>query len=169
MNCASIIGLRKLENRKDVDDPLLCESQFFTLFLPSTIILLFVSSHKHLSTSKRFHLNLSTHWRVKKRLTHLYFSQLFLPYLFVFMRFWSNIDGRKKSFTAQWLNDLVYFSHDLVQVRKVAYVKGNSVPHANLEVLDKLVATRHEFAQVCVWTLLVWQSDWFLLDCVSSN
>lgn len=49
----------------------------------------------------------------------------------------------------------MYFSHDLVQVRKVAYVQGNSVPHANLEVLDKLIATRHEFAQVGVWTLLV--------------
>lgn len=33
-------------------------------------------------------------------------------------------------------------------VRKVAYVQGNSVPHANLEVLDKLIATRHEFAQL---------------------
>ncbi|XP_019224260.1 PREDICTED: probable mitochondrial intermediate peptidase, mitochondrial [Nicotiana attenuata] len=32
-------------------------------------------------------------------------------------------------------------------VRKMAYVQGNSVPHANLEVLDKLIATRHEFAQ----------------------
>ncbi|XP_070053241.1 mitochondrial intermediate peptidase, mitochondrial isoform X2 [Nicotiana tomentosiformis] len=33
-------------------------------------------------------------------------------------------------------------------VRKMAYVQGNSVPHANLEVLDKLIATRHEFAQL---------------------
>ncbi|KAF3666504.1 putative mitochondrial intermediate peptidase, mitochondrial [Capsicum annuum] len=33
-------------------------------------------------------------------------------------------------------------------VRKEAYIQGNSVPHANLEVLDKLIATRHEFAQL---------------------
>lgn len=37
----------------------------------------------------------------------------------------------------------------------MAYVQGNSVPHANLEVLDKLIATRHEFAQVIMLTLLV--------------
>lgn len=30
----------------------------------------------------------------------------------------------------------------------MAYVQGNSVPIANLEVLDKLIAARHEFAQV---------------------
>lgn len=35
-----------------------------------------------------------------------------------------------------------------LQVRKMAYVQGNSVPVANLEVLDKLIAARHEFAQV---------------------
>lgn len=30
----------------------------------------------------------------------------------------------------------------------MAYVKGNSSPHANLDVLDKIIATRHELAQV---------------------
>lgn len=35
-----------------------------------------------------------------------------------------------------------------LQVRKMVYVQGNSVPLANLEVLDKLIAARHEFAQV---------------------
>lgn len=30
----------------------------------------------------------------------------------------------------------------------MAYIQGNSAPHANLEVLDKLIAARHEFAQV---------------------
>ncbi|KAJ8771406.1 hypothetical protein K2173_026583 [Erythroxylum novogranatense] len=34
------------------------------------------------------------------------------------------------------------------EVRKMAYIKGNSVPHANLEVLDKLIAARHELAQI---------------------
>ncbi|XP_022736713.1 mitochondrial intermediate peptidase, mitochondrial isoform X2 [Durio zibethinus] len=34
------------------------------------------------------------------------------------------------------------------QVRKMAYLKGNSVPHANHEVLDKLIASRHELAQI---------------------
>lgn len=34
------------------------------------------------------------------------------------------------------------------QVRKMAYVKGNSSPYANLDVLDKLIATRHSLAQV---------------------
>jgi intermediate peptidase len=30
----------------------------------------------------------------------------------------------------------------------MVYVRGNSVPHANLGVLDKLIAARHELAQV---------------------
>ncbi|KAJ0043998.1 hypothetical protein Pint_17259 [Pistacia integerrima] len=34
------------------------------------------------------------------------------------------------------------------EVRKMAYVQGNSVPHANHEVLDKLIAARHELAQI---------------------
>lgn len=34
------------------------------------------------------------------------------------------------------------------EVRKMAYIQGNSVPHANLEVLDKLAAARHELAQM---------------------
>ncbi|VVA10969.1 Hypothetical predicted protein [Prunus dulcis] len=34
------------------------------------------------------------------------------------------------------------------EVRKMAYIKGNSVPHANLGVLDQLIASRHELAQV---------------------
>uniref|UniRef100_A0A1D1YPQ1 Mitochondrial intermediate peptidase n=1 Tax=Anthurium amnicola TaxID=1678845 RepID=A0A1D1YPQ1_9ARAE len=33
------------------------------------------------------------------------------------------------------------------EVRKRAYITGNSVPHANLGVLDKLTAARHELAQ----------------------
>lgn len=40
------------------------------------------------------------------------------------------------------------FYIDLIQVRKLAYVRGNSVPRANLVVLDKLIAARHEFAEV---------------------
>ncbi|KAJ0099535.1 hypothetical protein Patl1_19934 [Pistacia atlantica] len=34
------------------------------------------------------------------------------------------------------------------EVRKMAFVQGNSVPHANHEVLDKLIAARHELAQI---------------------
>ena len=30
----------------------------------------------------------------------------------------------------------------------MAYIQGNSVPHANCAVLDKLIAARHEIAQV---------------------
>ncbi|XP_058205215.1 mitochondrial intermediate peptidase, mitochondrial [Rhododendron vialii] len=40
----------------------------------------------------------------------------------------------------QWASDS--------EVRKMAYVKGNSVPSANIGVLDKLIATRHEIAQI---------------------
>lgn len=35
-----------------------------------------------------------------------------------------------------------------LQVRKLAYVQGNSTPNDNLVVLDKLIAARHEIAQV---------------------
>ncbi|XP_022941716.1 mitochondrial intermediate peptidase, mitochondrial isoform X1 [Cucurbita moschata] len=41
---------------------------------------------------------------------------------------------------------LQYTSDD--EVRKMAYVKGNSSPCANLDVLDKIIATRHELAQI---------------------
>ncbi|KAF6134151.1 hypothetical protein GIB67_013548, partial [Kingdonia uniflora] len=34
-----------------------------------------------------------------------------------------------------------------IHVRKQLYIQGNSVPPANLAVLDKLIATRHELAQ----------------------
>nr|KJB39354.1 hypothetical protein B456_007G008100 [Gossypium raimondii] len=34
------------------------------------------------------------------------------------------------------------------QVRKMAYLKGSSIPHANHEVLDKLINSRHELAQI---------------------
>ncbi|XP_020540649.1 mitochondrial intermediate peptidase, mitochondrial isoform X2 [Jatropha curcas] len=34
------------------------------------------------------------------------------------------------------------------EVRKMAYIEGNSVPCANLKVLDKLIAARHELAQI---------------------
>ncbi|KAL0282898.1 UNVERIFIED_CONTAM: Mitochondrial intermediate peptidase, mitochondrial [Sesamum angustifolium] len=34
------------------------------------------------------------------------------------------------------------------EVRKMAYIRGNSVPRANLVVLDKLLAARHEFAEI---------------------
>ncbi|GAB2265363.1 Mitochondrial intermediate peptidase [Dionaea muscipula] len=40
----------------------------------------------------------------------------------------------------QWVSD--------AEVRRMAYIKGNSVPRANLDVLDKLIAARHELAQL---------------------
>lgn len=34
------------------------------------------------------------------------------------------------------------------QVRMLSYISGNSVPRANLIVLDKLMSSRHELAEV---------------------
>ncbi|VFQ77549.1 unnamed protein product [Cuscuta campestris] len=34
------------------------------------------------------------------------------------------------------------------EVRKMAYVQGYSSPHENITILDKLIAARHEFAQI---------------------
>ncbi|TYK23687.1 putative mitochondrial intermediate peptidase [Cucumis melo var. makuwa] len=44
------------------------------------------------------------------------------------------------------LSSILQFASD-DEVRKMAYVKGNSSPRANLGVLDKLIATRHSLAQ----------------------
>ncbi|XP_061997605.1 mitochondrial intermediate peptidase, mitochondrial [Rosa rugosa] len=49
-------------------------------------------------------------------------------------------DPNTLSSVLQWASD--------DEVRKLAYMKGNSVPHANLGVLDNLIATRHELAQI---------------------
>ncbi|KAA8539812.1 hypothetical protein F0562_026504 [Nyssa sinensis] len=45
------------------------------------------------------------------------------------------------------LSSLLQWASD-PEVRKMAYIQGNSVPHANLGVLDKLIAARHEIAQI---------------------
>ncbi|KGN57283.1 mitochondrial intermediate peptidase, mitochondrial isoform X3 [Cucumis sativus] len=45
------------------------------------------------------------------------------------------------------LSSILQFASD-DEVRKMAYVKGNSSPRANLGVLDKLIATRHSLAQI---------------------
>lgn len=42
----------------------------------------------------------------------------------------------------------------LIQVRKLAYLAGNSAPHANLLVLDKLLSARHEFSEVSMPTYI---------------
>ncbi|CAH9139735.1 unnamed protein product [Cuscuta epithymum] len=34
------------------------------------------------------------------------------------------------------------------EVRKMAYIKGNSAPRANIVILDKLIDARHEFSQI---------------------
>ncbi|XP_062153687.1 mitochondrial intermediate peptidase, mitochondrial isoform X1 [Alnus glutinosa] len=49
-------------------------------------------------------------------------------------------DPHTLSSVLQWASD--------DEVRKMVYVQGNSVPHANLGVLDKLIAARHELAQI---------------------
>ncbi|KAE8022416.1 hypothetical protein FH972_008218 [Carpinus fangiana] len=49
-------------------------------------------------------------------------------------------DPHTLSSVLQWASD--------DEVRKMVYVRGNSVPHANLRVLDKLIAARHELAQI---------------------
>lgn len=37
----------------------------------------------------------------------------------------------------------------------MVYIEGNSVPHANHGVLDKLIAARHELAQVSAYSFMV--------------
>jgi len=32
----------------------------------------------------------------------------------------------------------------------MVYIRGNSVPHANVDVLKRLISARHELAQVCI-------------------
>ncbi|XP_041007330.1 mitochondrial intermediate peptidase, mitochondrial isoform X1 [Juglans microcarpa x Juglans regia] len=49
-------------------------------------------------------------------------------------------DPHTLSSVLQWAQD--------DEVRKMAYVKGNSVPNANLGILDKLISARHELAQI---------------------
>ncbi|XP_038896956.1 mitochondrial intermediate peptidase, mitochondrial isoform X1 [Benincasa hispida] len=65
--------------------------------------------------------------------------------------FGSRSSRKKKGFRLTTDSDslssvLQYTSDD--EVRKMAYVKGNSSPHANLDVLDKLIAARHSLAQI---------------------
>lgn len=50
------------------------------------------------------------------------------------------------------------------QVRKMAYVQGNSVPSANIGVLDKLIGTRHEIAQVKF--VFIYCFVLFLINCI---
>ncbi|XP_039122984.1 mitochondrial intermediate peptidase, mitochondrial isoform X2 [Dioscorea cayenensis subsp. rotundata] len=45
------------------------------------------------------------------------------------------------------LSSLLQFVSD-AEVRKQSYITGNSAPHANLGVLNKLISARHELAQV---------------------
>lgn len=49
-------------------------------------------------------------------------------------------DQRTLSSILQWTPD--------EEVRKKVYIKGNSVPHTNHSVLEKLIASRHELAQM---------------------
>lgn len=56
-------------------------------------------------------------------------------------------DNLYSSHTA-FINGGFFFYYICFQVRKMAYIQGNSAPHANLSVLDKLIVARHELAQV---------------------
>nr|KYP49950.1 hypothetical protein KK1_028343 [Cajanus cajan] len=47
----------------------------------------------------------------------------------------------------QTLSSLLQFSSD-DEVRKMVYIQGNSVPHANVDVLRRLISARHELAQI---------------------
>lgn len=66
----------------------------------------------------------------------------------------SNIISEKR--TCAILNFLYFCSLSWIkeqitnswQVRKQSYITGNSAPHANLGVLNKLISARHELAQV---------------------
>ncbi|XP_050225251.1 mitochondrial intermediate peptidase, mitochondrial isoform X2 [Mercurialis annua] len=49
-------------------------------------------------------------------------------------------DPRNLVSVLQWVSD--------EKVRKSSYIKGISVPYANIEVLDKLIAARHELAEL---------------------
>ncbi|KAL8217979.1 hypothetical protein R6Q57_021352 [Mikania cordata] len=49
-------------------------------------------------------------------------------------------DPSTVSAVLQWTSD--------DEVRKMTYIKSNSVPHANLGVLDKLITARHEISQI---------------------
>jgi len=37
----------------------------------------------------------------------------------------------------------------------MVYIQGNSVPHANHGVLEKLIAARHELSQVCTYSFMI--------------
>ncbi|XP_027930316.1 mitochondrial intermediate peptidase, mitochondrial isoform X2 [Vigna unguiculata] len=47
----------------------------------------------------------------------------------------------------QTLSSVLQFSSD-DEVRKMVYIRGNSVPHANVDVLKRLISARHELAQI---------------------
>ncbi|KAL5122681.1 Mitochondrial intermediate peptidase, mitochondrial [Glycine soja] len=47
----------------------------------------------------------------------------------------------------QTLTSVLQFSSD-DEVRKIVYIRGNSVPHANVDVLKRLISARHELAQI---------------------
>ncbi|KAF6150907.1 hypothetical protein GIB67_000073 [Kingdonia uniflora] len=55
----------------------------------------------------------------------------------------------------EWISYAHYvdlFMSYTMKVRKQLYIQGNSIPHANLAALDKLIAARHELAQVIFFT-----------------
>ncbi|KAF6174904.1 hypothetical protein GIB67_026392 [Kingdonia uniflora] len=55
----------------------------------------------------------------------------------------------KSMYLLEWISCAHYaylFKSHTMKVRKQLYIQGNSIPHANLAVLDKLIAARHELA-----------------------
>ncbi|KVH88373.1 Metallopeptidase, catalytic domain-containing protein [Cynara cardunculus var. scolymus] len=68
---------------------------------------------------------------------------------------WTSDDEvRYKYFLHQFELNRFFFPERL-KARKMTYIQSNSVPHANLGVLDNLIAARHEIAQVLLVTCVV--------------
>ncbi|KAK4837791.1 hypothetical protein QYF36_008484 [Acer negundo] len=65
------------------------------------------------------------------------------------LRSWDNRKEKGFRITTEprTLHSILQWTSD-DEIRKMAYVKGNAVPHANHEVLDKLIAARHELSQI---------------------
>lgn len=84
--------------------------------------------------------------RIPKRMHHLS-RPISRPSGSTRMGFYMNEKGYRIATDPVSLTSILQWVSD-GEVRKLAYIQGNSVPHANLDVLDKLIAARHELAQI---------------------
>lgn len=53
-----------------------------------------------------------------------------------------------------YLIPTTYLFLNFIQVRKLAYIRGNSAPRANLIILHKLLSARHELSEVSMPTYI---------------